>query len=226
MDYNLRSSEKGDELIKKIRSSELYTEIIFYSEDADFEEKIKSELIEGIYFVRGRGNLIEKVEKVIDVTLKKNHDVNNMRGLVIAETIDLELKMDEIILSYFGSDDEKRQVFEKILEPKFGALTTKKKYDLINKICKARLEMLNNKGENVDNISKLYDEFKKIEKDIIEIRNVLAHTSECTEKKNTLISNINKNNTQIYVDFKWCITKRKDIIGHSVNLEELLGHFN
>jgi len=71
MDYNLRSSEKGDELIKKIRSSELYTEIIFYSEDADFEEKIKSELIEGIYFVRGRGNLIEKVEKVIDVTLKK-----------------------------------------------------------------------------------------------------------------------------------------------------------
>ena len=226
MDYNLRSSEKGDELIKQIRSHELYTEIIFYSEDLGFEDKIKSELIDGVYFVRGRVTLIEKVKKVIDVTLKKNHDINNMRGLVIAETIDLEIKMDSLILSYFGSDDEKRDVFEKILEPKFGALTVKKKCDLINKICKVRLKILNGEGKDVSDLTNCYNEFKKIEDDIIEIRNILAHTSESTENKNTLISKINNKNTPIYIDFEWCIIKRKDIIGHSVNLEELLGHFN
>lgn len=226
MDYNLRSSDNGDELIKQIRSHELYTEIIFYSEVPDFEDKIKSELIEGIYFARGRGNLIDKVKKVIDVTLKKNHDINNMRGLVIAETIDLEIKMDSLILSYFGSDDEKRDVFEKILEPKFGVLTTKKKCDLINKICKVRLKMLNNEGEDVSDLTSCHNEFKTIEDDIIEIRNILAHTSESTENKNTLLSKINKNNTSIYVDFDWCIKKRKDIIRHSLNLEDLQGHFN
>lgn len=226
MDYNLSSSDNGDELIQQIRGHELYTEIIFYSEDDDFEDKIKSELIEGIYFARGRGVLIEKVKKVIDVTLKKNHDINNMRGLVIAETIDLETKMDNLILSYFGSDDEKRDVFEKILEPKFGALTIKKKFDLINKMCKVRLKILNGDGEDVSGLTSCHSEFKKIENEIIEIRNILSHTNESTEYKNKLISKMNKKNTLIYVDFGWCIKKRKDIIRHSLNLEDLQAHFN
>jgi len=225
MDYNLRSSEKGDELIKKIRSHELYTEIIFYSEAHDFEDKIRSDLVDGVYFVRGRNNLLEKVKKVIDVTLKKNQDVNNMRGLVIAETIDIETKMDNLILSYFGRpDDEIRKVFEKILEPNFVGFTTYKKYEFINKICKQRKVTLNEKQEDVSYLTKLHDEFKEIENDIIEIRNILAHTVENPDNKNTLISKINKNGTTIYVDYDWCIKTRKAIIKHSKNLDDLQSH--
>ena len=226
MDYNLRSSEKGDELIKQIRSHELYTEIIFYSEDPDFEDKIISELIDGIYFVRGRGILIEKVKKVIDVTLKKNHDINNMRGLVIAETIDLEIKMDSLILSYFGSDDEKRRVFQKVIDPKFDALSTKKKYDLINKICKERIASLNGSLDEGRVLNELYSEFKNIESEIITIRNILAHARESPQHKNKLVSRINKNDTDNIVDNNWCIKTRKDIIKHSKNLDELYVHFN
>jgi len=226
MDYNLRLSEKGDELIKQIRSHELYTEIIFYSEDVDFGDKIQSELIDGIYFVRGRGILIDKVKKVIDVTLKKNHDINNMRGLVIAETIDLEIKMDSLILSYFGSDDEKRRVFQKVLDPKFDALSTKNKYDLINKICKERIASLNDSLDKGSVINELYGEFKNIESEIITIRNILAHTKESPQHKNRLVSRINKNDTDFIVDNDWCIRTRKDIINQSKNLDKLLVHFN
>ncbi len=223
MDYNLRSSGKGDELIKQIRSHELYTEIIFYSDSHDFEDKIRSDLVDGVYFVRGRSNLIEKVKKVIDVTLKKNQDVNNMRGLVIAETIDIETKMDNLILSYFGSpDDEIRKVFEKVFEPNFVGFTTSKKYEFINKICKQRKVSLNEKSENVIDLTKLHNEFKKIDDDIIEIRNILAHTVENPDDKYTLISKINKNNLTINVNYDWCIKTRKDIIKHSENLDELL----
>ncbi|MCK4795956.1 MAG: response regulator [Spirochaetes bacterium] len=223
MDYNLRSSDKGDELIKQIRSHELYTEIIFYSDAHDFEDEIRSDLIDGVYFARGRRNLIEKVKKVIDVTLKKNQDVNNMRGLVIAETIDIESKMEDLILSYFSSDDgEMRKVFEKILEPNFVGFTTKKKCDFINKICKERKNSLNNKQENVNLLIEFWNEFKKLEDDIIEKRNILAHTVENSDDKNTLISKINKNNTTIYVDSTWCIKTRKDIIKHSENLDKLM----
>ena len=225
MDYNLKSSRKGDELIRRIRDNEFYTEIIFYSEDSKFDRDLRSDLIDGVFFARGRDSLREKVKKVIKLTLKKNQDVNNMRGLVIAETIDIETKMDDLILSYFGSPEgEMRKVFKKILEPNFVGFTTKKKYDLINKICKERKTTLNNKQENVNLLIELWNEFKKIEDEIIETRNILAHTVESSEYKNTLISEINKNNTTIYVDYDWCIKTRKDIIKHSENLEKLLTH--
>ena len=225
MDYNLKSSRKGDELIRRIRDNEFYTEIIFYSEDSKFDRDLRSDLIDGVFFARGRDSLREKVKKVIKLTLKKNQDVNNMRGLVIAETIDIETKMDDLILSYFGSpEDEIRKVFEKILEPNFVGFTTSKKYEFINKICKQRKVTLNEKREDVIYLTKLHNEFKKIDDDIIEIRNILAHTVENPDNKNTLISKINKNNLTINVDYDWCIKTRKDIIKHSENLDELLSH--
>lgn len=231
MDYNLKSNTKGDELINRIRNNELYTEIIFYSEDSTFEDEIRSKLIEGVYFVRGRDKLVEKVMKIINLTLKKSQDVNNMRGLVIAETIDIEAKMEGLILTYFGLDEEKNNVFKKILDPAFDAISTKKKFDLINKICKERIVSLNTMSEGSPNnklsdIRNLYEEFKKIEDEIINTRNILAHVKESKENKNTLTSTNEKNKTVITVDDDWCRKTRKNILKHSNNLDTLIKHLN
>lgn len=231
MDYNLKSNTKGDELINRIRDNELYTEIIFYSEDSKFEDEIRSKLVDGIYFVRGRDKLVEKVMKIINLTLKKSQDVNNMRGLVIAETIDIEAKMEGLILTYFGLDEEKNNVFKKILDPAFDAISTKKKFDLINKICKERIVSLNKMSEGSPNnklsdIRNLYEEFKKIEDEIINTRNILAHVKESKENKNTLISTSEKNKTVITVDDDWCRKTRKNILKHSNNLDTLIKHLN
>lgn len=231
MDYNLKSNTKGDELINRIRNNELYTEIIFYSEDSTFEDEIRSKLIEGVYFVRGRDKLVEKVMKIINLTLKKSQDVNNMRGLVIAETIDIEAKMEGLILTYFGLDEEKNNVFKKILDPAFDAISTKKKFDLINKICKERIVSLNKMSEGSPNnklsdIRNLYEEFKKIEDEIINTRNILAHVKESKENKNTLTSTNEKNKTVITVDDDWCRKTRKNILKHSNNLDTLIKHLN
>ena len=228
MDYNLNSeSPKGDVLISQIRDHALFTEIIFYSDAQKFEDNIKSQLIDGIYFARGRRNLIEKVKKVINLTLKKNQDINNMRGLVIAETIDIETKMDTIILAYFGSDDEKSKVIQKILDPKFDAISTKKKYDLINKICKERIVSLNKEfngvpDEKLIKLKTVSREFKTIEPEIINIRNILAHVRVSENHKNTLISHINENSQPIDVNDEWCKSTRQNIRKHSANLDELM----
>lgn len=239
MDFNLNIGSAGDEngniLINKIRDHKLYTEIIFYSALPEFEDAIERRL-EGVFFSERR-DLFEKAKKIIDLTVKKNQDINNMRGLVIAETIDIEMKMDNFLLTYFGVDDEKKTVFKKVLDPKFDVLTIKNKSDLINKICKERISSLNKKHdellkeqtkekekirEKVECLKKLYDEFKNIEKEIIEVRNILSHTKESEEQKNKLISQINKNETPIVVDDVWCKETRKNIRKHSENLDEII----
>lgn len=241
MDFQLNSgSPKGDELISRIRKYEIYTEIIFYSEHSNFKDGvIKRDLPDGIYFARGRKYLFEKIKSIINLTLKRHQDINNMRGLVIAETIDIEVKMDNIILTYFGLHGEKEIVFKKIFEPKFDLITTKKKSDLINKICKERIISLNKefdelpaeKIERKEELRKklvtlemLKGEFEKIEDEIINIRNILAHTRENNENRNTLISQINNKEKKIVVNDEWCKNTRKDIRKHSINLDKIIEH--
>ena len=145
IDLNLESGDYGDQVIAKIRKNEFYKEIIFYSNDTKkFKKLIDEELgpVEGVYFHVGRTNLPDKIKTIINMTLKKNQEVNNLRGLVIAETIDLEEKMEQIIIKYFDlTDAEKEEVFrERVLGPEF--FTTALKHHLVNRICKEKVACL------------------------------------------------------------------------------------
>ncbi|MFZ3059687.1 MAG: hypothetical protein WA102_08095 [Candidatus Methanoperedens sp.] len=238
MDFNLNIGNAGDEngniLINKIRDHKLYTEIIFYSALPEFEDAIERRL-EGVFFSERR-DLFEKAKKIIDLTVKKNQDINNMRGLVIAETIDLEAKMDNLILTYFGSDDEKKVVCGKILDPDFDALSITNKMDLINKILKERIKSIETKqaelqGEQKEelrkkkqSLEKLKSNFVKLKEEVIDKRNILAHTREDEDHKNTLISQINKKGEKIVVDDEWCKDIRKNIKTQSQILDEITQH--
>ncbi len=100
MDLNLEKSPTGDKLIEKIRSFEVFTNIIFYSSEGVSKvlEKVKDLELEGVYFSSRDGNsFVKKVEKIIHTTIKKIQDINNMRGLILAETSDLDKKMHQIV---------------------------------------------------------------------------------------------------------------------------------
>jgi len=124
MDYNLLNDDKGSELIKKIRSNDIFTEIIFYSERTQIKKKFKSECIEGIYFSE-RDTLFIRLQQIIPHTIKKVIDLTNMRGIVMSETSLLDLDLNNLILSLLNyidiKDNCKRQVlidkvFQKRLE--------------------------------------------------------------------------------------------------------------
>jgi len=237
MDLSLDSSKNGDVLIKLIRKHDAFIEIIFYSEDSKALKKSLKKLgfVEGVYMVSGRTNLTEKIKKIINLTLKKSQDVNNLRGLVIAEAIDLEMKMDDIILKYFNLEqDEKKEVFkERVLG--IEVITTAKKVHLVNRICKERIKVFNKNlqedtltseekkklQENISTLTQLKTEFQNIMTEVIKIRNTLAHVKESQAGKNTLESTLREYST-ININDEWCNETRKNIRKHSKNLDMII----
>jgi CheY-like chemotaxis protein len=238
VDLNLDSGKTGGRIIERLRAGKFYKEVIFYSDQKEEFDKMVKKMgpIEGIYYQEGRRDLFKKIMKIIEITLKKIQDISNLRGLVIAETIDLEAKMDKLILKYFDlNEDEKIDIFKlQILGPEF--FTATKKIGLINKVCKEKIKKLNEKyqrmtngpkrrklKERVDAFTNLNKEFKKIEDEIIKIRNTLAHVKESATEKNILRS-ILKDYKEIKIDYEWCKTMRKNLVKHSENLDKIKEH--
>lgn len=120
MDLNLADHPNGAELISKIRELGVYTDVVFYSARVD-ELKVqgKDKGLEGVYY-SGRtpeDSFVRKVTTVIDTTIKKVQDLNNIRGLVMAEVSELDTLMSSLIDAYYikNGSDEKSKVFRKHL---------------------------------------------------------------------------------------------------------------
>ncbi len=99
VDLNLDDDESGDgnKIIEEIRNNDIYTEIIFYSSHyAHLIDLLKENRTEGI-FTSERNQIDTKAKKIIDVTLHKIQDVNNLRGLIMAEVAELDILKEEII---------------------------------------------------------------------------------------------------------------------------------
>lgn len=126
MDFNLENA-KGDEIIESIRNNDLYTELLFYSQDGakSLRRTIHEMGVDGVYCSsREIYDFEPKVTGIIRNTIRRIQDVNNMRGLVIAETIDLEIKMENILKEYFKVANhepiniKRKTLFDKICEKK------------------------------------------------------------------------------------------------------------
>lgn len=99
VDLNLDNGHTGNEIIEKIRSNKVLTDIIFYSTNlADVRRSVNDNNIEGVFVTsRNQNDFEEKVTDVIDVTIKKVQDVNNLRGLIMAEVAELDRIKERII---------------------------------------------------------------------------------------------------------------------------------
>lgn len=105
MDYRLAKEQKGDLIIEEIRKTELFTEIVFYSQDTDVKAVIEKTIgsVEGIYY-SGRDIFLDKAKNVINHSIKKVQEVNSMRGLILAAVSDIDENMLEIIQSVITND--------------------------------------------------------------------------------------------------------------------------
>ena len=117
MDYNL-GSEKGNDVINYIRDdqNDVYTDILFYSENKSEEGLREKSNKDGLYCSE-RSELFsgDKIKKVIKTTIRKTQDLNNLRGLVMAETSELDEMIKKILKLLVKKDKVKK---EKIVEIK------------------------------------------------------------------------------------------------------------
>ena len=121
VDYKL-PGVNGDELISRIRGLDNFIEIVFYSRAINPVDVIG--VMDGVYHTK-REDAEGILKKVIDVTLRTSQDINNMRGLVIAETIDIETQIEELIIQFFR---EKGEIIQGRVLDKDGPFDLRKKW--------------------------------------------------------------------------------------------------
>jgi hypothetical protein len=116
IDYNLESYGHGEDFIAQVREQEVLTEIIFYSSGATslLWNAVHAKQLEGIY-VANKQTIIERILKVGQQTLRKVLDLENMRGIVMAEVGDLDLQLSSILTAAMvGIDAEKqKEIFQR-----------------------------------------------------------------------------------------------------------------
>lgn len=101
LDYKLKNGENGNKIVKDIREGHsIYTEILFYSSVPEQARKqIFDDKLNGVYVSSRKFDDFEEDSLgLIDVTIKKTQDVNNLRGLIMAEVAELDRIKEQIIV--------------------------------------------------------------------------------------------------------------------------------
>lgn len=221
VDYNLESGDiTGINVINSIRSKDVYADIIFYSSNYnEMKNRIKKEFgdgnfLEGIYFCHRR-DLISKVIQLVDKSLRKTSNAENIRGLMMDSTSNFDIVTRDVCKELYDElDDVKKNEVEKIIDNGINNAKRKikKNFNDINKISdkkKKLYKVLDSVYYIMDNSDK-YSVFKciinaiygqqynfdlKNYEELISNRNKLAHQYIylCKENRRLLIANSTKN---------------------------------
>ncbi len=223
LEESKHNSKNGDKVIKEIRNQNIYTDVIFYSSQIDeIHEILKNNELDGIY-ISHRDKLRDKFPKIFSKTINKIQDINAMRGLVMAETSKLDVLMLEIIESKLKQEKKSNiktlekyiltNVIKKSVNSNLKDANSKTK-TIFEKINKPSLFTSDHKARTINKIEKGFH--KKYKKEILELRNNLAHVKE--EDGQLINTNTEKKET---FDDAQCIQIRKDLIKYRKQLEAL-----
>ncbi len=246
-DYNLDDTT-GDIIIEHIRNQNILTEILFYSAKTDFKsittvmDRLK--FVDRISFHYGRDTLMDRIEKLIELTLDKLLELNATRGLITAATGELDVVIEELtlyliqnklnkskkdldaIIENYTSDfldkssERFRQKHEEIgFENIFSFIEANRKWRIFRDLMEEyRKKDSNGVILNFLEINKSYFEH------VIDIRNKFAHAkAEKVEGKLILKGQYGKEDFQF--DSESCIEIRKNLIRHKKNFDLLIDYF-
>jgi hypothetical protein len=98
VDRNLEQYPEGQEFIAELRNHAIYTEVIFYTAGmaTDLWNAIREKQLEGV-FVSPRNEILSKISKVGHQSVRKVLDLENMRGIVMAELGELDHLIADIL---------------------------------------------------------------------------------------------------------------------------------
>ena len=231
IDFKLKNSDSGDEIIKLIRDNNIYTDVLFYSSAVEnIKESISKHGLEGVY-TTDRKDIETKFNAVFSTTIKKIQEVNTMRGLIIGETSDLDIEIEYLVMVLIEKQRKTEEELKKIIKEKeYDKLENRlktfwKKYDNFqNYFSKLdaikKWEILRDLLKPLKN-EKEIDDFlitnKTYQNEVIEVRNIFAHVKAEEECGKTILKG--KNNIEF--DEEKCVEIRKNINKHKKNLDEL-----
>jgi len=169
IDYKL-PRENGDVLIERIRESGCYQDIIFYSEGPLPETRF-----DGVFYV-SKEDAKTRIKELIELKLRRSSDLATLRGWIVADAIELEIMLDEILIDCFAP---KHELFDTQIMSRSGVLDFFKKQAIINSVLSDELERLNqakdSSSERYQKLQQCKQILKSFELEIINYRNSVAH---------------------------------------------------
>jgi len=120
VDYSLDGAEEGlfgQSFIKQVREQQVLTEVIFYSSHAvsNLWEAIRSEMLEGVFVASRNSGVDNKLLKVAKQSIHKVLDLENMRGIVMAEVGTIDEVLTQIAMSQYQTlnQEHKQEILNK-----------------------------------------------------------------------------------------------------------------
>ena len=119
VDYNIGEDERhGDAFIEKVRSYNVYAEIIFYTAGGISElwDSVREKNLDGV-FLSNNKEIIQKVVQVFRQSVKKVVDLENMRGIVMAQVGDMDNSMKNLLKTGLTQikDEELNSIYESFI---------------------------------------------------------------------------------------------------------------
>lgn len=250
-DFNISDSktdEQGNDFIEYVREQNVNTEILFYSA----MEELPPIHVNRISFFSFAGKagayheLLSQMELLIDLTVEKLNELTALRGLVMAETSELDRHMEEICLNYFVTHKSEKsdKLFEEIIT---GLETDYKKNLKRSGICdKKCLHKIRNKESfkdiitsrafessrkartintliEVENIPLDYEFYNTYLIEIIDIRNLLAHSCSYVKDNGVEVLVSKKDEQDIEFSKDDILKIRKDILKYEKLFMDIKG---
>ncbi len=239
-DFNIDDGENGDVLIKKIRDGDIFTEVLFYSAQTNFSRVVQNLSVDRVSLLSIAGQatylrLEQKAKWLIDQTIVKLQEIENLRGLVMSETSHLDSMVEDILAAYFQSGSPnvnalRKNVLGKIKSSaksnfrKAEKLAEESDLDLI----KSRLFDASKKARSIKDLIKIEaikheyqfnDFFESYKRDVLDIRNKLAHAKAQTNNGQEYL--IIDNENQEVFDQQKVVQIRKNLLHYDQFLKEL-----
>jgi hypothetical protein len=237
IDFTLKNSETGDVIIEHLRHKDIYTDIIFYSSAIEnVKESMHHYWMEGVYYA-DRKEIETKFELVFNTTIKKIQEINSMRGLVVGETSELDVYIEDItcdLVTKLGLDEEildelitnivkyntgrNEKLFDEYkavgFQNFFHKIEAMKKWKIFRDILK------HNQFKTDENIKAFLHFNSTYFDDVIDVRNKFAHAKSVEDGGRTvLLAQIGKEDF-VYDDDKF-VSIRKNLKNHRDNFDRL-----
>lgn len=243
-DYQLDNTT-GDKIIEHIRQKMILTEILFYSAKTNFrdDEQVQKslKLIDRISFHYGRDTLLERIEKLIELTLDKLLDLNATRGIITSVTGELDVEMEE--LTFHLLSDKRKEELDAIIEEYCTGFLEKQSEGFKSKYEKLGFEqtykgfIAYRKWRMLRDILKVYkktnghesiDKFllgnKTYSDEVIDIRNKFAH-AKAIEVNGKVVIKGQVEGEDFEFSSETCIDIRKKLIEHRKHFALLKNYF-
>ena len=141
-DNSMLNPDDGLNLVKNIRDDFALIDILLYSTKQITEKDYRDLSYYTQIQTHPEKTITDITKTLIDRNLAKWNDILFLRGIVISGSIEIELKIDEILIKYFKIPDDKQTSFENLILGNFSVSLEAKKVELRGVLKEAGLEEL------------------------------------------------------------------------------------